>query len=86
MSLEQPPWHAFIAIFGSPKRTSLLLHNEFMKVDSGEGLSAGILEAIFWIYRRRGFHVAVMSSVVRQNVLERKLYRAVASCFSSSTA
>lgn len=68
------PWHVFVAIFGSPSRISLLSHNEFMKIESGAGYSSGILRIIFGIYRKRGFRVAVMSSVMRRNILERKLY------------
>ena len=67
-------WHLVIVLFGSPLRVSLLIHNEFMRIDQADGLGSRLLRVIFWVYCKRGFRIAVMSSSMRSNILSRGLY------------
>ena len=67
-------WHIIIAVTASPSCTFLMIHNEFLKIYNRRSIGANILRLVFWIYRLRGFKLAVMSRVMRNNIIKRGLY------------
>ncbi len=69
-----PIWHLIISIFASPLKVHILVHSEFNRIYSSEGIGNIFLQCIFFLYRLRNFKVAVMSNVMRTAIIKRRLY------------
>ena len=67
-------WHLIISIFASPSKVNILVHSEFNRIYSGEGIGSKFLNYIFLLYRFRKFKVAVMSNVMRTAIIKQRLY------------
>lgn len=67
-------WHIIIAVMASVSRTFVMIHNEFLKIYNRRSIGSNILRIVFWIYKLRGFKLAVMSRVMRDNIVENNLY------------
>lgn len=68
-------WHLVILILSTPKKVNIIIHNEFLKIAQMNSLGSKILKLIFKLYSFRGFKLAVMSAVMRDNVIKKKLYK-----------
>jgi len=69
-----PIWHLIISIFASPDRVNILVHSEFNRIYTREGIGSKFLHYIFLLYRLRNFKVAVMSNVMRTAIIKQRLY------------
>ena len=69
-----PIWHLIISIFASPLKVHILVHSEFDRIYSSEGIGSIFLRCIFFLYRLRNFKLAIMSNVMRTAIIKRRLY------------
>lgn len=67
-------WHLAIVLLASPKKINLIIHNEFFKIHKGTNLDSKVLKFFFHIYRIRGFKIATLSNVMRDEVNKENLY------------
>ena len=67
-------WHLIISIFASPRKVNILVHSEFNRIYSSDGIGSKFLHYIFFLYRLRKFKVAVLSNEMRRNIIKYGLY------------
>ena len=67
-------WHFFILCFGWRNNTTILIHNEFLKIHRNNSLGCYVHRIVFRLYRAKGVRLVVMSEALKKQVVRYGYY------------